>query len=91
MENGNEVATKRDLAELEQRLTKDMAGLEERLLEAIHDAETRLLKAFYGYMESAQKHFVDLDRNDNSVRERLGTLEERINEIEKRLNMPPSS
>ena len=84
MKNGNQAATKQDLAELEQRLT-------ERFQEAIHDSETRLLKAFYGYMESAQKHFVDLDRNDNSVRERLGTLEARINEIEKRLNMPPSS
>ena len=48
MKNGNQAATKQDLAELEQRLT-------ERFQEAIHDSETRLLKAFYGYTEAAQK------------------------------------
>ena len=106
MKNGNQAATKQDLAELEQRLTKDITSLEQRLTkgiselenrlterfqEAIHDAETRLLKAFYSYAEAAQKHFADLDQASVSFRERLGTLEGRILEIEKRLNMPPTN
>ncbi len=52
MDNGNQPATKQDLADLEQRLT-------ERFQEAVHDAETRLLKAFYSYAEAAQKHFAE--------------------------------
>ncbi len=56
MENGNKPATKKDLAELEERLRGDMSSLEERLAERlsenIHDAETRLLNAFYGFAES---------------------------------------
>jgi hypothetical protein len=67
MDNGNQPATKADLAaledrvgkgfqELEDRVGKKLQDLEDRLgeqfREAIHDAETRLLKAFYTFAES---------------------------------------
>ena len=77
MDNGRQPATKKDLLDLEQKF-----------VEAIHDSETKLLRAFYSYAEAAQKHFNDLDRSDSSLRERLGTCETRITEIEKRLNKP---
>jgi hypothetical protein len=69
----------------------DLAKLREELLEAIHDGETRVLKALYGYAESAQKHSLELDRADFSLRERLGSLETRLVEVEKRLNIPPTA
>ncbi len=83
--------------ELESRLTKAMVDLENRLenrltegfQEAVHDSETRLLKAFYSYAEAAQKHFVDLERSDLSLRERMGIMDARITDLERRLNMPP--
>ena len=78
--NGNTPATKADLAKLE-----------ERLLEAIHDSETRLLKAFYTYAEATQKHLVDLDKSDGSIRDRLGALEARMINLEKRLDLPSGS
>ena len=56
MDNGNQPATKADLAALEDRVGKKLQDLEDRLgeqfREAIHDAETRLLKAFYTFAES---------------------------------------
>ena len=83
MKNGAEPATKADLKE-------GLDGLRTELLQAIHDMETRILKAFYAYTEATQKHLADLDRSDGSLRDRLGTLEVRMTEIEKRLNFPPT-
>ncbi len=83
MKNGAEPATKADLKE-------GLGGLRTELLQAIHDMETRILKAFYAYTEASQKHLADLDRSDGSMRDRMGTLEVRITEIEKRLNIPPT-
>ena len=83
MKNGADPATKADLKE-------GLDGLRTELLQAIHDMETRILKAFYAYTETTQKHLADLDRSDGSMRDRMGTLEVRITEIEKRLNFPPT-
>ncbi|MCZ6752785.1 MAG: hypothetical protein O7E51_13285 [Acidobacteria bacterium] len=83
MKNGAEPATKADLKE-------GLDGLRAELLQAIHDMETRILRAFYAYTEATQKHLADLDRSDGSMRDRMGTLEVRITEIEKRINFPPT-
>ena len=80
MDNGQSPATKQDLTDMKAEL-----------LEAMHDMETRLLKGFYGYTESTQKHLNQLDREDASVRERLGTIEERVKELERRVNFPRSN
>jgi len=105
-ENGSKPATKEDLAMLKGEILEAMAEAmakqrqeflealvkeREELLEAIDDRETRLLKAFYTWAEAAQKHSADLDRSDSSLRERMGSLEVRVTEVEKRLNMPPAS
>ena len=83
-DNGNTPATKRDLAKLK-------AEIIEALHEDIHDSETRLLKAFYTYAEATQKHLVDLDKSDGSIRDRLGALEARLINVEKRLDLPSGS
>ena len=82
--NGNTPATKADLAKLKEELV-------ESFHEAIHDSETRLLKAFYTYAEATQKHLVDLDKSDGSIRDRLGALEARMINLEKRLDLPSGS
>jgi len=95
MKNGSEPATKADLKEginsLRVELKGDMTALREELLQAIHDVETNLLRAFYSYTEATQKHFSDLDKSDSSLRDRMGALETRLLEVEKRLNFPPPS
>jgi hypothetical protein len=45
MENGNQPATKQDLAEV--RI--EMKAMEDRLIEAFRDSQTELLKAFYSF------------------------------------------
>lgn len=81
MDNGHEPATKGDLVALEERLTGAFS-------EAIHDSETRLLKAFYGFVETIQSRFREADDSEANLKKRITILEERLMEVEKRLNMP---
>ncbi len=103
-ENG-QYATKQDLAaardelkagisavrdELLKAMDERLQAMEERLREYVHDTETKLLRAFYTFAEGNQKHLAELDRSDSVLRERLVSLEGRVLQVEKRLNMPPS-
>jgi hypothetical protein len=90
---------KQELGALEQRLDQRFEGrmdaLEQRMLDAtremIHDSETRLLKAFYGFADATNKHLAQLDGSDAGIVGRMTSLETRVFEIEKRLNMPPGA
>ena len=46
MENGNQPATKQDLAEVRTEMENRMQAMEDRLIEAFRDSQTELLKAF---------------------------------------------
>jgi hypothetical protein len=61
------------------------------LVERIADGETRLLKAFYNFAESNQKRVAEIDSDQAAIRSRLGSVETRLLEVEKRLNMPPAA
>ena len=95
----NAPATKGDLAELETRiLTRMESALDERetrltetLTEVIRDAQTETLKAFYGFVESVQTRFKAQDDTEAGLKKRLTVVEERLLEVEKRLNMPPAA
>ncbi len=93
MNNGNEPATKADLQALEQRIEGKMDAQEQRILdslgEMIRESETNLLKAFYSYADTNNKRVDNLETSDAGIVARVSTLENRILEIEKRLNMPP--
>lgn len=69
----------------------DLLDLREELIETIHDSQTALLRAFYGFTQTVQDRFTEQDQSDVSLKRRIGTLESRILEIEKRLNIPPSA
>jgi chromosome segregation ATPase len=90
-----------DLKQLEVKLGTDLNQLGEQLrsefqhgfddlAESIHDSETRLLKAFYTFAEYQQR-LAQVEGNTTAVIARLATLETRITEVEKRLNMPPAA
>jgi hypothetical protein len=87
-----------DLGALEQRMDGRMEGrmdtlehrLTDRFTEAIHDSETKLLQAFYSFAETNNKRFVQGDAATAMAVSRLTTLESRVLELEKRLNMLPS-
>jgi hypothetical protein len=87
MENENGHATRQDI--LQFRL--EMSHMHQDLVERITDREPRLLKVFYAFAESNQKRMVEVEGNEAALRSRIGTLESRLLEVEKRLNMPPAS
>ena len=80
----NAPATKADLAELETRIT-------DRLTEVMRDVQTELLKSFYGFMETVQTRFKAQDDTEAGLKKRLTIVEERLLEVEKRLNTPPAA
>jgi wobble nucleotide-excising tRNase len=101
----NAPATKADIQVLEGKLDSAVAQLNERhdmlrtemqhtydaLVERMDATETKLLQAFYSYAESNQKRVAGIETEGAVLKSRLSSLEERIIEIEKRLNMPPAA
>jgi hypothetical protein len=85
MENGNQPATKQDLAEVR----TEMKAMEDRLIEAFRDSQTELLKAFYSFTESNRQRVSQLEGNQASLITRVGTLEDRLTNLERKLITPP--
>jgi hypothetical protein len=82
MENDrNTPATKGDLEDLEARIV-------DRLTEAIRDAQTEVLKAFYGFAESNRQRVTQLEGNQGAIITRIGVLEDRMLELERKVNFP---
>jgi hypothetical protein len=98
MENGNDSpATRRDLQDLRVELSDfkvevntRFEAFEHRMDQRLHDMETRILQAFYGYAEATNKRLNQIDGNVAIFINRLGTVENRLLEVEKRLNIPPA-
>ena len=76
MDNG-ELATKKDLAELETHIV-------DRLTELIRDVETQLLTSFHGYGKGQSARMHVLEVTDSATAQRLAALEERILNLETR-------
>ena len=64
---------------------------EDRLIENMRDLQTESLKAFYGFVETTQVKFRIQEEQQAGVNRRLSVVEERLAEVERRLNMPPQS
>jgi chromosome segregation ATPase len=61
------------------------------LKETMRDIQTEILKAFYGFAETNQARLAEIETESAAVKRRLGALESRVLEVEKRLNMPPEA
>ena len=85
MENGNQPATKQDIGEVR----TEMKAMEDRLIEAFRDSQTELLKAFYSFTESNRQRVSQLEGNQASLITRVGTLEDRMTNLERKLITPP--
>jgi hypothetical protein len=83
-------ATKGDLIELEAKFDGKLSQLKDDLVEAIRDGQTEVLRAFYGFSQTVLDRFKEQDQTEAGLKRRMATIESRIFEIEKRLNMPPS-
>ena len=58
------------------------------LKEAIRDSQTELLKAFYSFTTSYQERLTQGEVTDAAITKRLGTLEARVTELERKINFP---
>ncbi|HEV2135850.1 MAG TPA: hypothetical protein VGR47_16550 [Terracidiphilus sp.] len=83
----NAPATKGDIADLR----SEMQELRENLQESIRDSQTEVLRAIYGFTESLQQRFQDMDQTEASLKKRMTIIEGRLLEVEKRLNIPPAA
>jgi hypothetical protein len=83
------------LSALESRFDGKLDVLEQRLLDRmgqmIRDSETRLLQAFYSFAETNNKRLAQFEATDVLLLTRVTTLESRVLEVEKRLNIPPAA
>ena len=87
MNSGNQPATKADI----ETLRKQIGDVEGRLTEVVRDTETKLLTAFYDFAKANQQRVSELEGTDAALKRRIGTIEDRLLEVEKRLNMPPAA
>jgi hypothetical protein len=85
MENGNQPATRQDIAEVR----TEMKAMEDRLIEAFRGSQTELLKAFYSFTESNRQRVSQLEGNQPSLITRVGALEDRTTDLQLRTITPP--
>jgi hypothetical protein len=95
MEHGKEPATKADIALLRSEVHQQGEQLRsefhhgfDHLKEAVRDNQTEVLKAFYSFAESNQKRISEIETESAAIKSPLSTLEDRLLNVEKRLNMP---
>jgi len=91
MENGNDLpATKRDFEEFKVEVNIPFEAFEQRIGQILHDTEARVLQAFCGFAGATNKRLDQTDWNLAICTDRLETIESRLLEVEKRLNIPPT-
>jgi hypothetical protein len=66
----------------------DLQDLKDELLEAFRDNQTELLKAFYSFTESNRQRVSQLEGNQGALITRIGILEDRMVELERKVNFP---
>jgi predicted nucleic acid-binding Zn-ribbon protein len=87
---------KREIADLKQDVKQEIAMVRsemqhsfDHLTETMRDGQTELLKAFYGYTQSNNERVQAAESEAASLKKRLGIVEARITDVERRLMTPP--
>ena len=78
-------------SQLRQELLESQARVRDELIEVFRDGQTEILKAFYGFAKSTDTKLKDSEISAMLLRERIGAVESRLLEVERRLNMPPAA
>jgi hypothetical protein len=77
-----------DIGDLMTELKADMRAMERRLIEALRNMQTELLKAFYSFAESNRQRLAQLEGNQSALITRMGVLEDRMTDLERKVNFP---
>jgi len=91
---------KADFADLSQELRQEMMDLklavntrlqefEQRVEQQLGEVGARIVTTVFQLAEALQSRLTDVERSDATLKHRLAMLEERLTELEKRLNIPP--
>jgi SMC interacting uncharacterized protein involved in chromosome segregation len=64
-------------------------SFEHRMEQLLHDMEGRIITSTYRVAESLQARLTEEERESVSLKTRMGIMETRLLELEKRVNMPP--
>jgi hypothetical protein len=82
----DDLATKQDLENMKREILEGVAEL-------VRDSQTEILKAFFPFQESVSVRFRKIEADSSnlnvSLTERMGVLERRLHEIEKKLLLNP--
>ena len=96
MEDRNHPATKGDVQDLAStvedfkvEVNTRFQQFEHRMEALLHDMEGRIITSTYRVAESLQARLVEEEKESGSLKTRMGIMEDRILEIERRINMPP--
>jgi hypothetical protein len=87
MNKNQQPATKDDAV----ALREDITGAENSLARVIREFETKVLTAFYDIARSDEQRISQLESSHALHKSRIGSIEDRLLEVEKRLNMPPAA
>ncbi|MSV28803.1 MAG: hypothetical protein EXQ52_08660 [Bryobacterales bacterium] len=85
----NDPATKQDISVLRAELSTELRATEERLLKVIRDSQTEVIRSTFGFASSMDAKLKTSEAGEILLKQRVGVLESRLLEVEKRLNMPP--
>ena len=84
----NRFATKQDLREIAEQLRSEFQHGFDDLKETLRDSQTELLKAFYSFTTSNQERLAQVEASDAAIVKRLGVLEARVTDLERKINFP---
>jgi len=87
----NAPSTKGDLEDFQVEVNSRFEAFEHRMEQFLLDMEGRIITSNYRLAESMQQRIKQGEGNQAAFNARLATLEERLLEVEKRLNMPPAA
>jgi hypothetical protein len=88
MDDRKAPATKADLENFKIEVNARFETFEHRMEQFLSDMEGRIITSTYRLAESMQQRIKQNEGNQAAFNARLATLEERLTEVEKRLNLP---
>ena len=103
MDNRDAPATKGDFADLKTEVAEIKGDLEDfrvevntrfeqfehRMESLLEEMQGHILTSIYRLAESSQQRLTQAESNQSSFNVRLATLEQRLTDLEKRIDMPP--
>ena len=81
-------SAKAGLQQLGEQLRSEFQHGFDDLKETMRDGQTEILKAFYSFAESNQARLTETERESVALKERIGILERRLTEVERKVNFP---